>query len=237
MISISGVILSKIILLNNKTNYENIKPDYSIIIGSLVFVIFVSTVGLLNHKLSQEIVFCGSLIIVGFLMKSLLKKISPTIRSTIIGTALVVFMFRAVPGIGAGMGWFEIDILGFDQSFFSLLSLISSLLTMIGIIVFRKFMYENTIAKIIIYLSFLNAILLLPSLGMYYGLHEWTASITNNVIDAKFIAIINTALESPLGQVAMIPMLAWIAKNAPSNLKGNFFCSICIIYQFSFECK
>ena len=223
LISISGVILSKILLINNKTNYENIKPDYSIIIGSLIFVIFVSTVGLLNHKLSQEIVFCGSLIIVGFLMKSLLKKISPTIRTTIIGTALVVFMFRAVPGIGAGMGWFEIDILGFDQSFFSLLSLISSLLTMIGIIIFRKFMYENTISKIIIYLSFLNAILLLPSLGMYYGLHEWTASITNNVIDAKFIAIINTALESPLGQVAMIPMLAWIAKNAPSNLKATFF--------------
>ena len=123
-------------------------------------------------------------------MKSLLNKISPTIRNTII-TALVVFMFRAVPGIGAGMGWFEIDILGFDQSFFSLLSLVSSLLTMIGIIIFRKFMYENTISKIIIYLSFLNAILLLPSLGMYYGLHEWTASITNNIIDAKFIAIIN----------------------------------------------
>jgi len=223
LISISGVILSKILLINNKFNYENIKPDYSIIIGSLVFVIFVSTVGLLNHPLSQEIVFCGSIIIVSFLMKNLLKKLSPTIRSTIIGTALVVFMFRAVPGVGAGMGWYEIDILGFDQSFFSLLSLISSLLTMIGIIIFRKFMYENTISKIIIYLSFLNAVLLLPSLGLYYGLHEWTASISNNIVDAKFIAIINTALESPLGQVAMIPMLAWIAKNAPSDLKATFF--------------
>ena len=77
-------------------------------------------------------------------------------------------------------------------------------------------MYENSISKIIIYLSFLNAILLIPSLAMYYGFHEWTSSVTNNIIDARFIAIINTALESPLGQVAMIPMLAWIAKNAPS---------------------
>ena len=84
-------------------------------------------------------------------------------------------------------------------------------------------MYENTISKIIIYLSFLNAILLLPSLAMYYGFHEWTSSVTNNVVDARFIAIINTALESPLGQVAMIPMLAWIAKNAPYNLKATFF--------------
>ncbi|MDA9754410.1 hypothetical protein N9U97_00330 [Candidatus Pelagibacter sp.] len=34
---------------------------------------------------------------------------------------------------------------------------------------------------------------------------------------------INTALESPLGQVSMIPLLAWIAKNAPAHLKATFF--------------
>jgi len=34
---------------------------------------------------------------------------------------------------------------------------------------------------------------------------------------------INTALESPLGQIAMIPMLAWIANSAPANLKATFF--------------
>ena len=47
---------------------------------------------------------------------------------------------------------------------------------------------------------------------MYYGFHNWTSSITNGIVDAKFIALINTALESPLGQVSMIPLLAWIAK-------------------------
>jgi hypothetical protein len=58
---------------------------------------------------------------------------------------------------------------------------------------------------------------------MYYGLHQWTASVTNNIVDARFIAIINTALESPLGQVSMIPLLAWIARNAPAHLKATFF--------------
>ena len=43
------------------------------------------------------------------------------------------------------------------------------------------------------------------------------------MVDAKFIALIDTAVESPLGQVAMIPMLAWIARNAPSHLKATFF--------------
>jgi hypothetical protein len=43
------------------------------------------------------------------------------------------------------------------------------------------------------------------------------------VVDARFIVIVNTALESPLGQIAMIPMLAWIANSAPQNLKATYF--------------
>ena len=84
-------------------------------------------------------------------------------------------------------------------------------------------MAKNSIAKIIVVLSIAGAILFLPSVGMYYGFHNWTASLTGGVVDAKFIAIINTALESPLGQVSMIPLLAWIAKNAPGHLKATFF--------------
>ena len=84
-------------------------------------------------------------------------------------------------------------------------------------------MANNSIAKIIIILSIAGAVLFLPSVGMYYGFHNWTSSITNGVVDAKFIAIFNTALESPLGQVSMIPLLAWIAKNAPAHLKATFF--------------
>ena len=65
--------------------------------------------------------------------------------------------------------------------------------------------------------------LALPYIGMYYGLHEWTSRVTGGVVDARFIALTNTALESPLGQIAMIPMLAWIARCAPANLKATFF--------------
>ena len=39
----------------------------------------------------------------------------------------------------------------------------------------------------------------------------------------KGFAILNTTVESPLVQVAMIPMLAWIAKNAPAKYKATFF--------------
>jgi len=43
------------------------------------------------------------------------------------------------------------------------------------------------------------------------------------VVDARFIALVDTTLESPLGQVSMVPMLAWIANSAPSRLKATYF--------------
>jgi hypothetical protein len=116
-----------------------------------------------------------------------------------------------------------IDQLKFDQQFLSVLSLIGSTLTLAGMFVFRRFMAERSIAYVVGFLTVIGTILTLPIVSMFYGLHEWTARITGGVVDARFIALIDTALESPLGQISMIPMLAWIANSAPANLKATFF--------------
>jgi hypothetical protein len=116
-----------------------------------------------------------------------------------------------------------IDRLGFDQHFLAVLSLIGSTLALIGMYLFRRFMAVKSIAYVVGFLTLANSLLNLPTIGMYYGLHEWTAAHTGGVVDARFIALIDTALESPLGQVAMIPMLAWIANSAPHGYKATFF--------------
>jgi hypothetical protein len=116
-----------------------------------------------------------------------------------------------------------IDELKFDQQFLATLSLIGSLLTLAGLFVFRRFMAERSITFIVAVLTVVGTVLALPVLGMYYGLHEWTAARTGGVVDARFIALVDTALESPLGQIAMVPMLAWIARSAPESLKATFF--------------
>jgi hypothetical protein len=116
-----------------------------------------------------------------------------------------------------------IDVLGFDQQFLSKLSLISTTLTLFGMFFFRRFMAERSMVYIIGFLTIVLTLLALPVLGIYYGLHHWTAAHTNGMIDARFIALVNTAVESPLGQVAMIPMLAWIANSAPERLKATYF--------------
>ncbi len=198
-------------------------PNWWILGGSLAFVIFTLAMGLANVPYAQEIIFAGSLGIVGFLMLKLMRELEPDARRVLLGTAVIVFVFRALPSVGPGYTWWEIDVLGFDQQFISKLSLIASGLTMMGMFIFRRFIADHSIAYIVVFLTVIGTVLSLPNVGMYYGLHEWTARHTAGVVDARFIALIDTALESPLGQVAMIPMLAWIANSAPAHLKATFF--------------
>ena len=202
---------------------EPTKPNWWILGGSLVFVLFTLTVGFGGFSYSEEIVFVGSVAIVLFLMARLVQELEPDKRFTLVGTAVVVFIFRAIPGTGPGTTWWMIDQLKFDQQFLSILSLIGGTLTLAGMFVFRRFMAERSIAYVVGFLTVIGTILTVPIVSMFYGLHEWTASITGGVVDARFIALIDTALESPLGQISMIPMLAWIANSAPANLKATFF--------------
>jgi hypothetical protein len=191
--------------------------------GGLAFAVVSLSVGLGQIPAAQEIVFCASMAIVIFLMWRLTRELEPEARNFLVGTAIVVFAFRAVPGPGAGSTWWAIDALGFDQQFMATLGLIASALTLFSLFIFRRFMAEHSIAYVVGVLTIIGTILSLPNIGMYYGLHEWTAAHTNGVVDARFIALIDTALESPLGQIAMIPMLAWIANSAPEKLKATFF--------------
>jgi hypothetical protein len=241
VISVTGVILGAILLKRRARelrqqghDHERVDkmlfapagephPNWWILGGSLFFAAFTLTMGISQVPLAQEIIFLGSIGIVIFLMHRLLFELEPDMRKMLVGTAVIIFVFRAVPLPGPGAGWFEIDVLGFDQRFLSVLSLIASVLTLFGMVVLRPMMAKRSIAFVVVILTIAAAILSLPNIGLYYGLHEWTAAHTGGVVDARFIAVIDTAIESPLGQIAMIPMLAWIAKNAPPHLKATFF--------------
>ena len=241
VISIMGVILGGVMLRRRARQLEAAGHDHSsidkllfspetethpnwwILGGSLVFALFTIGMGVSDVPLAQEIIFVGSMSIILFLMYRLLLELEPDARYMLIGTAVIIFAFRAVPLTGPGLAWFEIDELGFDQQFISVLSMIGAALTLVGMFVLRPMMATRSIAFVVVILTIAGGILSLPNIGLYYGVHEWTSAHTGGVVDARFIAIVDTALESPLGQIAMIPMLAWIAQNAPAHLKATFF--------------
>jgi hypothetical protein len=222
VISVLGVILHRF-LRHERPRLENTAPNWAVLGGSLAFVAITLAVGVGGVRHAEEIIFAGSLGVILFLLWRLARELEPAARHTLVATAIVLFLYRAVPLTGDGATWWMIDVLKFDGAFLSQLALLTYVLTIVGMFALRGFMARNSIATIVIVLSVAAALLSLPSIGMFYGLHEWTAAHTGGLVDARVIMLFNTALESPLGQIAMIPMLAWIANSAPARLKATYF--------------
>ena len=222
VMSVLGVILHRF-LKHAREAVEKTRPNWAILGGSLAFVAITLGVGLGGVPHAQELIFAGSLGIILFLLWRLARELEPGAREVLVATALVLFIYRAMPSGGPGVSWWMIDVLRFDEGFFGQLQLLTYTLTLVGMFALRRFMAEHSIATIVVVLTVAGALLATPMIGMFYGLHEWTAARTGGVVDARTIALINTALESPLGQIAMIPMLAWIANSAPANLKATYF--------------
>ncbi|MEY4296087.1 MAG: hypothetical protein RLY82_1775 [Pseudomonadota bacterium] len=203
------------------------KPNVTLLVGSAVFILFSvgmgTGFGFGAFRFGQELVFVGSLSILVYLIQQMTHGLPPEMKQTLWGTAIVIFMFRAVPSSGEGVTWWAIDVLGYDQHFQAILSFISYALTLAGLFALRGWAANRTVSSTIVWLSVAQFVVALPNIGMSMGLHEWTSRMTGGVVDARFIGIADTALESPLSQIAMIPMLAWIAQTAPASLKATYF--------------
>ncbi|MBI5583198.1 MAG: hypothetical protein HY892_05195 [Deltaproteobacteria bacterium] len=204
-----------------RTEECTLQPNWHILGGSAVFVAASLFLGLSRLSANKEIIFLASLAIIGYLMRQLLRDLEPARRRDIVGIAIIVFVFRAMPPIGAGASWWQIDVLRFDEAFFGTLRQVASLLAIVGMFALRGWMSRRPIPYLVVFLSVYSTVLLLPFIGMFYGLHEWTEKVFG--FGARTIAIVDTMADSPLGQVAMIPMLAWIAREAPPAQKATYF--------------
>ena len=196
-------------------------PDWAVLGGSMAFVAASVGLGLSTIPAKMEVILLASLAIIGYLIHRLLQGLEASKRREIVGIALIVFVFRAMPSTGAGASWWQIDALGFDEAFFGTLRQVSSILAIVGMFGLRGWMSRRPIPYLVVFLSLYGTVMMLPFLGMYYGLHEWTERVFG--FGARTIAIVDTMADSPLGQVAMIPMLAWIAREAPREKKATYF--------------
>jgi MFS family permease len=238
-VSVAGVTLGDVSLILRRRRYrrrgfseQNIRrmlhagkpeltPNWAILGGSAAFIAAGLFLGLSQFAAKMETIFCVSLLIIGYLIHQLLQQMAPEKRREIVGIAVIVFMFRAMPGSGAGASWWQIDVLGFDEAFFGTLRQISSILAILGMFALRGWMSRRPIPYLVVFLSLYGTVMTMPFVGMTYGLHEWTEEVFG--FGARTIALVDTMADSPLGQVAMVPMLAWIAREAPENQKATYF--------------
>ena len=62
-----------------------------------------------------------SMAVVIWMLSRVTHEIDHATRMRIVYAAIIIFAFRAVPGVGDGYRWFTIDVLGFDEAFFGVL--------------------------------------------------------------------------------------------------------------------
>jgi len=195
--------------------------NLQVIWGSVAFMAVALIFGLTGWIYKEEAVFLFSLAILVYLIRGLIKDLPDAQRREIIAITAIIFVFRAMPGFGAGLTWWEIDSLGFDESFFGTLRQTGGMVAIVGLIMLRSWMAKREVPYLIVVLSIYAALMVLPFIGMAYGLHVWTMQHLG--FGAKTLAIIDTFMDSPLSQVAMVPMLAFIARTSPKGSKAVWF--------------
>jgi MFS family permease len=166
---------------------------------------------MLKIPFSQEIVLCVSLVLIGLLLRRV------GISSGVAIAAMVIFLFRATPEVGQGYSYWAIDKLGFDQEFLGVLAQVSSILSLAGLLVFRKYIVEQPVSFTLFWVVVVGTILSLPNIGLFYGLHDWLG------VSARTLAFIDTTITAPLGQLTMVPMLILIARTAPAGAEATMF--------------
>ena len=208
-ISVSGAVLVKL------ETSESRPTDWRILGGGLAFGAVVVAIGLSGLPFDQELVFAISMAVVIAMLVRVTHGIDQDTRMKILYAALVIYAFRATPGVGQGFSWFTMDKLGFDEAFFGVLSQTGAALGLAAAWLLSDAVTRQPVARVLLWLTIAGTIFGIPSLMLVFGVHEWTERVFG--LGARGIALIDAAAASPLVQVSMIPLLTLTAIYAPRS--------------------
>lgn len=225
-ISITGALLVK-------TGPVETRPiDWRILGGGLVFGVFVIAMGLTDWKFNQEIVFVVSLVVVAWMLSRVVDHLDSDAKRVILYAGIIIFMYRTAPNVGEGYTWFTIDVLGFDESFKGTLAQLGAAITLVIAWLFSDAMTRQPVARILLWLTIVTTLLELPGFGMTLGLHEWTERHLG--IGPRGLAVIDSAISSPLYQLALIPLFTLCAIYAPRGRVASWFALTAALMSLSF---
>ena len=182
-----------------------------VLASGMAYAVFGAALEIFRVPFAQEIVLVVSLVLVGLLLRRV------GISRGVAVAAIVIFLFRATPDVGQGYSYWAIDRLAFDERFLGLLAQVSSVLSLGGLLLFRKSIVRRPVSFTLFWVLLAGSVLYLPNIGLFYGLHEWLG------ITARTLAFIDTTISAPLAQLTMVPMLILIAKSAPPGAEATMF--------------
>ncbi len=215
LISVTGVFLIRV------ETSERRPLDWRILGGGIAFGATVLALALGGVPYAQEIIFVISMSVICVMLVLVTRELDPASRRAILFTTIIIFAFRATPGVGDGYFWWTLDILKFDEAFYGGLRQTAAVIAIVAMWMFAKQLTEYSVKWTLFWLATAGAILSLPNIGLYYGIHEWTQAQFG--FGARTIAIVDAAASSPFAQLSMIPLLTLIAFYAPEGRRATWF--------------
>ena len=200
---------------------ETRPTDWRILGGGLAFGVTILLLSLLNVPHAQELTFVVSMGVVIAMLARVTADIDVETRQRILYAALIIFFFRATPGVGEGYRWFTIDVLGFDETFFGVLSQIGAAIALIAAWLLSDVITRLPVARVLLWLTLVGGVLAIPNLLLVFRADLWTEAHLG--FGARTIAIIDAAAQSPLAQLSMVPLLTLIAIYAPPAKRAVWF--------------
>ncbi|MGH6770697.1 MAG: hypothetical protein ACRECO_16940 [Xanthobacteraceae bacterium] len=219
-LSIPAISVTGVLLIQSETA-ERRPIDWRILGGGLAFGAVVVLLGVGGVPYAQELIFVLSMGVVGAMLVWVTRELDHKSRQTILFAVIIIFAFRATPSFGDGYFWWTLDVLKFDEAFYGTLRQTGAVLSIIAMWLFSKQLTEYSVAKTLFWIAIAGTIVSLPSIGLAYGLHEWTERVFG--FGARTIAFVDTAAASPFVQLSMIPLLALTAFYAPAGHRATWF--------------
>ena len=202
-------------------NTERQPLNWGILGGGLAFGATVLGLAIGKVPFAQELIFALSMVVICSMLVVITRDLDAKTQQSILFTTIIIFMFRATPSAGDGYFWWTLDVLKFDAGFYGTLRQTAALLAIAAIWFLSKQLTEYSVRGTLFWLTIAGALLALPNIGLYYGLHEWTEQQFG--FGARAIALIDTAAGSPFAQVSMVPLYTLIAFHAPAGRRATWF--------------
>jgi MFS family permease len=217
---VPAISLAGVLLIRSETS-ERRPLDWRILGGGVLFGAAVIAVGLGGVPFAQEAIFILSMAVICAMLVVVTRDLDGKTRRAILYTTIIIFAFRATPSVGDGYFWWTLDVLKFDAAFYGVLRQTSAIIGIVALWALSKQLTEYSVTRILFWLAVVGAILSLPNIGLFYGLHHWTEQHLG--FGARAIALIDAAAASPFAQLSMIPLLTLIAFYAPPARRATWF--------------
>lgn len=185
--------------------------NWPVVLGGVLLGAFIAGMRFAEFSYAKEAVLVTSLVVVSVLIARL------GIARPVVCAAIVIFLFRATPGVGPGIQWWQMDTFGFDEEFYGSIGGFGTALAFAGLLALRKPIEEKPIRLSLLWLTIAGTVVSIPNVGLYYGMHEWLG-----MSPGAFLWF-DTAISAPLAQLSMVPLLALTAKTCPSGQQGTWF--------------